>query len=203
MKRLPFAVVLFFTCAAGADQAVPNKDSIQLSEAVASVLRQDSQPGGIIELIGCEPMKVRSEEPSTSDISRQLTSLSHLAALRWSKKDKTYLVEIQSMKQSSIMNVVLPPISITNTNLSALTGELLHSESIQREAKRLRIRMYDRSIGYAGLQAGVPAEVAIIPAGTLHDDLNWIAARNGGAIWLYRQSSCSGTKTATLTWLSR
>jgi hypothetical protein len=204
--RISFCLLLcLLVFPARAREVTAQKDQPQLVDSVAAVLHFHGSSGGIIELIGCTTLVDDSDEIQPANIDSQLAKLSGRAPLNWNKKAGSYLVEIHTVKQSSIMKVQLPMLNIPDDSLVAISEVLFRQKPVLEALKRSNVRLYDRSLGFTALKAepGNEAVVLKFPAGTLADDLNWIASRKGPAIWLYRQNSCEGKRVGSFSWLQR
>lgn len=187
--------------------APPAPQSTRLSEAVASLLRKHAQSGGIVEFSDCHSSDQHFEMTSNSDVPSALSSLPPSTHLRWQilSGSSTYLVEIGSSPADSLLATRLPDLVIGSRDLSRGANLLFTNKLVSAKTAQLGLRFYDRDFGFSPSNKidERPTSELKLPAGTLAEDLNRLAAQNPGAVWMFTQNSCNDRVTGSFAWVSR
>jgi hypothetical protein len=185
----------------------PARQSTRLSEDIATLMRKHNQSGGIIEYNECRSNDQHFDMTSDSDLPAAFNSLPPSAHLRSRalRGSSTYLIEIGSPPNDTLMAIQLPDIVIDGSNLTIAANLLLTNKLVSAKATQLGIRFYDRDFGFSpGNKKDEKAASELkLPSGTLAEDLNHIAAQTPGAVWMFTQNSCNGSVTGSFAWVSR
>jgi hypothetical protein len=181
---------------------VANRD---IGEIAANIISTGGAVGGVQEQCGCDLIVVPSKAVSKADAGDQLDKLSRTYPLTWTNNHNAYTVRIGATTNKSLLDIVIPQITVIKGNVVASTGILLGSQAIQDAQKSLGVKLLDRSLGFAGVAAISPSgeKEMVLPRGTLAEDLNGLAASSGTAVWIYQERRCDGRVVAQLSWVHR
>lgn len=178
----------------------------QLVDSIVSTLRAQQKSGGIVEVAGCSPaMAEDSQKSDSGSVNSRFDHLAKTNAIKWSETGGVYFIWIPSRAAAPLMNLRLSAIVVPDGNLDVASGLIMQNDIFQRELDKSHIRFIDRSLGFSPLpsERSSSGKTVTIPAGTVAEDLNWLASRYPSTVWLFRQTSCEGKQVVSLSWLSR
>ena len=192
-------------CASGdSAQVVTAKTSLRtLDVVVAELLEAARIPGGIEVMRGCNELESKRFEVATVPISAALTNLSEVErTLTWHKIGPSYLITITSVGSPIVTTVEIPPLQLKGKTLAEASDILLQEQATRNRIAGLKVSEGPSNIGFSSIHDRDRRDISL-PADTLRDDLNALAAAFGPAIWQLAQRECGGRRSFRLSWIAK
>ncbi len=181
----------------------PNLVRETLDVAVADLLKANKVSGGIEIFAGCKPFEEKTFEIVDRPLDSALARLAQAEpSLSWRKNEKTYLATIKLVDSPSLTAAKLPPLQLKVRTLWQATDSLLQHRATQNRVAELKLSSGPEHLGTSSIYERDERTISL-PAGTLQDDLNTVAAAFGSAMWQLNQRECGETRTFRLSWIAR
>lgn len=174
------------------------------AEITARVLSEGGASGGIEVSIGCEESAKRQYTIIGETVDDNLESLQNaIPQLQWQKGALGYKIVIGKVSPTSILQVVIPPITVDTNDISAATDQIFNRPEVQARLEKTRLKLFAPPIGYSSIKSAdqIKHTMLKLPAGTIAKDLDLIAYNVGHKIWLYSTRDCSGQLNGRLLWI--
>ncbi len=184
-----------------------NGPDARLVDQISLQMHNHGMSGGIVEYRDCSIEDFHFGVPDEPDLESSLHSVPPAAHLSWRKftDNGTYLVEIGQTPSNPLAVTMLPPTILAASSVDRASENLLSSKFVASKAAQLGIRLYDRNLGFSTINRSSQNSRSDLklPAGTLAEDFNRIAAQKPGAVWVLTQNSCGMRVTASFAWAFR
>jgi len=186
------------------------RSEVGLGDDPAHVIERISSDGtasGGIEITsGCEDEVKAPLRIAGGTIDEKFTSIqASIPTLRWEQNALAYRVTIGTTDVESLMNVVIPPTTVSIGNIQTATGELLNAPEVNTRIAQSNLQRWDQ-LGFSSVRSTKAQEESELrlPVGSVADDLDRIGAAFGQTIWLYTSRRCQGTLMGRgVVWLLR
>jgi hypothetical protein len=174
------------------------------ADVVMRVLTDEKVSGGIESYVGCRSDQKNSYTAVGETVDNKLTSLkAAVPNLQWRKIDvATYRIEIGQDNAASLMDVVIPSVTLQFYNVHDATDQLLDRQEVEANIKKTHLKLFAAPVGFSDAMSKKNGELQHLelPTGTIADDLDQIAKTVGARIWLYSAYDCDGTLNGRLLW---
>jgi hypothetical protein len=174
------------------------------AHVIERILSDGTASGGIEITSGCEDEVKVPLRIAGGTIDEKLTSIqTSIPTLRWEKNALAYRVTIGITDVESLMNVVVPPTTVSIGNIQTATGELLNKPEVNTRTAQSNLKLYSLPLGFSSVRSTKPQEQSelMLPAGSVADDLDRVGAAFDERIWLYTSRRCQGTLMGRVLWL--
>jgi hypothetical protein len=184
-----------------------NVPNARVVDQISLQMQRHGKSGGVVEYRDCSIEDSHFDLADGPDIESFLRSVPLAVHLSWRTlpDEGTYLVEIGQTPINPLAGTMLPPTILDTGSLDRASEGLLSSKFVASKAAQLGIRFYDRNLGFSAIDRSSHnsrAELKL-PAGSLAEDLNRIAAQKPGAVWVLTENSCGKRVTASFAWAFR
>jgi len=203
LQSLSWCFVLLCTCSGTEQIGAANRPLRTVDVVAADVLRAAKVPGGIEVITGCNQFVASSFDVTSGLVDNTLASLSRSdPSLSWYKRGNRYTVTIKGVSAPSLTSAKLPALKMKVKTLSEATDLLLQQKGTQDRIAELKLVGAPDELGFSSIHERDVRQISL-PAGTLQDDLNALAAAFGAAVWHLDQRQCGGSRTFRLSWIAK
>jgi hypothetical protein len=174
------------------------------AHVIGRVLSDGTASGGVEITNGCEDEVKVPLRIAGGTIDEKLTSIqTSIPTLRWKNNALAYRVTIGTTDVESLMNVVIPPTTVSIGNIETATDELLNKPEVNTRIAQSNLKLYSLPLGFSSVRSTKAQEQSELrlPVGSVADDLDRFGAAFGQRIWLYTSRRCQGTLTGRVLWL--
>ena len=154
------------------------------AHVVERILSDGAASGGIEITSGCGDEVKAPLRITGGTIDEKLTSMqTSVPTLRWEKNALAYRVTIGTTEVESLMNVVIPPTTVSIGNIQTATGELLNKPDVNTRIAQSNLKLWDQ-LGLSSVRSTKAQEQSELrlPVGSVADDLDRIGAAFGQTI---------------------
>jgi hypothetical protein len=199
--RVFWALALMGSFTSAAQVATAKSALRSVDVVVADVLKAGNVPGGIEVIAACNELEARAFDVEAARTDNALTILSQEEPrVSWVKRGSTYTVTIKTAASPSVAAAKLPALQLRVKTLSEATDILLQQKALRSHLAELKMSEASSELGFSSIHER-EAKIISLPAGTLREDLNALAAAFGTAIWRLDQHDCEGNRAFRLSWI--
>lgn len=203
LQSLSCCLVVLCTYIGAEQGAAANRPLRTVDVVAADVLKAAKVPGGIEVITGCNRFAARPFDVPSGLVDNTLVSLSRSdSSLSWYKRGNRYTVIIKLVSAPSVTSAKLPALQMKVKTLPEATDLLLQQKGTQDRIAELKLVGAPDELGFSSIHERDTRQISL-PAGTLQDDLNALAAAFGAAVWHLDQRQCGGSRTFRLSWIAK